>query len=591
MKRQNITIIFLFLLMTQHTFAFPDESIGKTHLKGKTTDAKTHESLPGVTIYIPEIKAGTLSDADGKFQFNNLPTTKLTIQVSFVGYQSVSRTIDLSRTDSINFEMSESVTEISEVVVTGQPLMLEQKRTPSPISIVPHSELLENSSTNIIDALAKEPGVSEITTGSGISKPVIRGLSYNRVVVVNDGIRQEGQQWGDEHGVEIDQYGVNHVEILKGPASIAFGSDAMAGVINMISAPTLPEGVIKGDIINNYQTNNGLFGYSANFSGNKNGFVWNARYSQKLSHDYKNGYDGSVFNSRFRENAAKMLLGINRSWGYSYLTLSLYELKPGIIEGERDSTTGRFIKITKLADGTEIESLANSSDFKSYRPDVPFQKVLHYKAVWNNKLYFGKGNLNSTIGFQQNNRKEFESKNEYGLFFKLNTVNYDFKYTLPTENNWTMTSGVGGMWQQSQNLGSEFLVPAYKLFDWGIFAIVHKQLNSLDLSGGIRFDNRNENTDALYLNSSEEQVSAANPDAEERFTAINQNFYGVSGSLGLSYQISKTMYTKLNVSRGFRAPNIAELGSNGVHEGTFRYEIGNPDLKPENSLQETGESG
>ena len=135
--------------------------------------------------------------------------------------------------------------------------------------------------------LRKQPGVSQITTGAGISKPVIRGLGYNRVVVVNDGIRQEGQQWGDEHGIEIDEYGVNHVEILKGPASLAFGSDAMAGVINMISAPTLPDGSLQGNVITNYQSNNGLCGYSANLSGNNKGFIWDARISGKRAHDYR----------------------------------------------------------------------------------------------------------------------------------------------------------------------------------------------------------------------------------------------------------------------------------------------------------------
>ena len=585
MKSRFITNIFFFLLFTKSAFALPDDNVGKARLSGKVTDAKTHEPLPAVTLYFPEIKVGTLSDANGNFQLNNLPASRLVIQVSFVGYQSVTKSIDLSKVDTANFALSQSVTEISEVVITGQSGLLEQKRTPAPIEVVPHSVLLENASTNIIDALAKEPGVSEITTGSGISKPVIRGLGYNRVVVVNDGIRQEGQQWGDEHGVEIDEYSVNHVEILKGPASLAFGSDAMAGVINMLSAPALPQGVIKGNIISNYQTNNGLIGYSVNLAGNHNGFTWDARYSQKLTHDYKNRYDGYVFNSRFRENAARLQLGFNRAWGYSQLILSLYKLEPGMIEGERDSITGRFLKITTLPDGSKTEIPATLSDFKSYQPDVPFQKVAHYKAVWNNKIYFGKGNIESIVGFQQNNRKEFESKDNYGLFFKLNTINYDVKYTLPIDNNWTLTSGVGGMWQQSENLGSDFLVPAYQLFDFGIFAIAHKKWDNFDLSGGLRLDNRSENADALFLNSNEEAVAATNPDAEVRFAAFNRSFTGGSGSVGLSYQVSEKVYSKLNISRGYRAPNIAELGSNGVHEGTFRYEIGNPNLKPESSLQ------
>ena len=410
-------------------------------------------------------------------------------------------------------------------------------------------------------------------------------MGYNRVVVVNDGIRQEGQQWGDEHGIEIDENAVNRVEILKGPASLAYGSDAMAGVINMISAPTLPEGTIRGNISSNYQTNNGLIDNSANLAGNKNGLIWDARYSNKMAHSYQNRYDGFVYNSGFREQAASTMLGINRSWGFSHLHLSYYDLKPGIIEGERDSLTGKFLKTIVNSDGTTTDEIAGSSDFHSYQPNAPFQKINHYKAVWNNSLFLGQSQLETTIGFQQNQRKEFETPDEYGLYFLLNTLNYDIKYTLPEKNDWKLTTGINGMWQNSQNKGTEFLVPEYKLFDFGIFAIANKKIGKLDISGGIRFDTRSETGKALYLNEEGGVVLASDANATQRFGAFIQTFKGTTGSLGATYQISESIYTKLNISRGFRAPNIAELASNGVHEGTQRYEIGNPDLKPESSLQ------
>lgn len=574
MKNYILSALAVLLLFAQNAVGLPIENSGKTSLSGSVTDLKTKEPLPAVTIYFPEIKTGALTDDEGHFDIQNLPMARLTIQVRLIGYESISKVVDLNNTQTINFELSESITEINEVVVTGQPGLIEQKRTPAPISVVPQTELLENTSTNIIDALAKQPGVSQITTGAGISKPVIRGLGFNRVIVVNDGIRQEGQQWGDEHGIEIDEYGVNHVEILKGPASLAFGSDAMAGVINMISAPTLPDGSIQGDAMTNYQSNNGLWGYSANLSGNNKGFVWDARISGKRAHDYQNNIDNWVENSAFRENAASTLFGLNRSWGYSHLTLSLYNLEPGIIGEGHHHEEGETAE--------EHEAERNS---KSYQPAAPFQKINHYKAAWNSKVFVGQGNIQTTIGFQQNNRKEFESADEYGLYFKLNTLSYDLKYTLPTTNNWTLTGGVGGMWQQSKNEGTEFLVPAYRLFDAGIFAIAHKQIGKLDLSGGLRFDRRHIESDPLYLNADEEITTANASDATERFSTFNNSFNGVSASLGASYQISESLYTKLNISRGFRAPNIAELGSNGVHEGTSRYEIGNTALKPESSLQ------
>ena len=577
MQRKIIFLICINLLLISSGFTLPYTGTSNTSLSGKVTDKATGESLPGVSIYFPDMKTGTITNANGIYFIDKLPATKLFIQVSYLGYKMQSKQLDMAITQTQDFEMELSATEISEAVVTGQSGGIENNRTPSPIAVVPRMEMLQNSSGNIIDALSKVPGISQVTTGTGISKPVIRGMGYNRVVVVNDGVRQEGQQWGDEHGIEIDGNSVSRVEILKGPASLAYGSDAMAGVINMISAPTLPEGTIRGNISSNYQTNNGLIDYSANLAGNKKGFIWDARYSNKRTHSYQNKYDGWVYNSGFREQAASTTLGINRSWGFSHLHLSLYSLKPGIIEGERDSLTGQFLKATN--------EIAGTSDFLSYQPDAPFQKIDHYKAVWNNSLFFGQSKLEATIGFQQNRRKEFESQDEYGLYFLLNTLNYDFKYILPEKNDWKFTSGVNGMWQNSQNKGTEFLVPAYELFDFGVFAVVNKKIGKLDLSAGIRFDTRSETCKALYQDATGNVVPASNPDAMKRFGTFDQTFNGITGSFGATYQISESVFTKLNISRGFRAPNIAELASNGVHEGAQRYEIGNPNLKPETSLQ------
>ena len=187
-----------------------------------------------MSIYLPDLKTGAISNEEGIFIIGNLPHTKALIQVSFLSYKLITTSIDLSVTTGIDFELEESIKELDEVVVTGLSKGEDKSYSPAPITTVPYFQLLHNSSGNIIDALAREPGVSQITTGSGISKPVIRGLGYNRVVTVNDGIRQEGQQWGDEHGIEVDEFSVRRVEILKGPASLSYGSDAIAGVINLI---------------------------------------------------------------------------------------------------------------------------------------------------------------------------------------------------------------------------------------------------------------------------------------------------------------------------------------------------------------------
>ncbi len=587
----KITFLILFgiiIFIPNATFAEFNLYSGKASLFGKITDKKTGEPLPGVSIYFPDLKTGTSSGKDGTYKIENLPQAKVLVEVIFIGYKLITDNIDLSITSTKDFALEESITELNEVVVTGLSKAGEKNRTPTPIATIAPLQLLENSSTNIIDALSHQPGVSEVTTGSGISKPVIRGLGYNCVVTVCDGIRQEGQQWGDEHGVEVDEFTVNKVEILKGPASLAYGSDAMAGVINLLSAPTLPDGKMQGNILANYQTNNGLIGYSANFAGNQKGVIWDVRYSNKMAHAYKNKYDSYVLNSGYKETTLSSIVGFNKSWGYSHLHFSSYNLTPGIVEGERDSLTGKFVKRIALNDTTEGVSTANSKDFKSYIPLTPYQKIHHYKAVLNNNFIIGNGSLKMTIGFQQNQRQEYADilkENNYGLYFLLNTINYDVRYILPEKNNFDISFGVNGMAQTSQNKGTEFLIPEYKLFDIGGFVTAKKTMGKLDISGGLRYDSRNEKGKDLFLSPDRKNVVPNEPGAFHQFSAFSSTFMGLSGSIGATYQLSEIFFTKLNLSRGFRAPNIAEVSANGVHEGTINYIIGSPALKAENSLQ------
>ena len=482
-------ILFALILLGTLTASGINPKVGKTALSGKITDKATGEVLPGATLYIPDLKTGTISSVDGTYKIENLPQTKILLQVSYTGYKMILETIDLATISTKDFALELSAKEINEVIVTGSSQSGERNRTSTPITIVTKTQLLQNASTNIIDAMAKQPGISQVTTGSGISKPVISGLGYNRVVIVNDGIRQEGQQWGDEHGIEMDEFSINKIEILKGPASLSYGSDAIAGVINMITAPTLPDGKINANVIGNYQTNNGLIAYSANLTGNIKGFIWDVRYSNKMAHAYQNKYDGYVYNSGFKENTFGGIVGINKAWGYSHLHFSMYELTPGIIEGDRDSASGKFIKPIVINDSTDGTSIAEDADFKNYSSGIPFQKINHYKVVLNNNFVVGQGSLKAIIGFQQNHRKEFGNvfnPKEYGLYFLLNTINYDLRYVFPERKKSTLSIGVNGMQQTSQNKGIEFIVPEYNLFDIGGFAIVKKSYGKLDISSGIR---------------------------------------------------------------------------------------------------------
>ena len=320
MNQKKIGGIIVFLLLTlSNVFA-------QNELNGTITDATTKKPLEGVSITLPDLKTGAITNASGQYTIQQIPAGTFLIQTSIVGYEGQIIALNIHGKTTQNFNLSVTNAALPEVTVTGVNNASNYRNNPAPVNIIHQTELQQNIAANIIDAIQLTPGVSQTTEGPALSKPVIRGLGYTRVLVINDGIRQEGQQWGDEFGIEIDPNDVDRVEIVKGPSSLSYGSDAMAGVINFLAPDPLPEGKVKGALLLNYQTNNGLKAASLNLAGNLKGYLWDIRYSSQQAHDYKNPYDGYVWNSRYGVNNFKAILGVNKKWGYSHVRLSLYDL-------------------------------------------------------------------------------------------------------------------------------------------------------------------------------------------------------------------------------------------------------------------------
>ncbi len=583
MRLRSISIYWAIVLLA------PVATMAQNQLSGKIVYSEKATPAEGVSVYIPDIKTGTITDKAGLYVLKNIPAGDYLVEISRVGYAAKLERITIKGAVEKNFVLNISGTELQEVIVTGVSTATDRRKEPIPVSTITQADLVANPSGNIIDALTVVPGVSAITEGPAISKPVIRGLGYNRVVVINDGVRQEGNQWGDEFGIEIDENTVAKAEILKGPASLSYGSDAMAGVINFLSPAPLPEGKIKGSLLADYQTNNGLFNNTINFAGNRKGFIWDLRYTNKQAHAYKNKYDGYVWNSGYGENDFKAILGINRDWGYSHLHLSLFDLKLGIIEGARDSASGQFESHYLAKDGSDSLGIAPADGYTKYNYyPIIHQHVRHYKAVWDNSVQLGGGRLSVKLGLQQNFRQEANDitvGDVYNNYFYLRTINYDVQYILPEIKQWQLSFGANGMGQHSEDRGTVYLVPEYHSFDIGVFSLAKKTFGKLTVSGGLRFDSRTLHGNDMYTDTLGVRVSVPDNFSVHRFTAYNSNFSGLSGSVGLAYDFTKAFYGKLNVSRGFRAPTIAESGANGIHDGTPFYEIGDPNLKPENSLQ------
>ncbi len=565
----------------------------QTSLSGKITESKSHSGLRGATVNVPDLHLSASTDSLGNYQLKNLPQGTYLIEISATGYASYIENKLISGNINLNYELNLSPVQLNEVIVTGVASATEKQKTPFPVTTVSFKDLLENSSTNVIDAIAKTPGVSAMTDGQSISKPVIRGLGYNRVLTVVDGVEQVDQVWFDEFGIEADPYAVNRYEILKGPASLAYGSDALAGVINLIPEQPLPEGQTKGSILFNYQTNNGLINNVFYLAGTKNGIAWSARVDNTMAHAYRNPNDGYVINSQFSNFNADATIGIHRKWGYSQLHASYFDMHTGIVDGTRDSVSGVLVRPVSYPDlngGEPTYEIPTHQEQVSYTPLVISQKIQHTKIVWDNNIAAGDGSIKGIFSWQKNQRQENNDPtipDVSDIYYRSNAATYDMRYVSSQKGTFNYSAGVNGVYQNSKSLGTLLLIPNYNFFEIGAFAIANKKIGKLNLSGGLRYDTRTFNGEDHWVDSTTQ--APANPGAENafhEFQGFKSKFSGMSFSVGGTYNFNSSTYVKANIARGWRAPNVAEAAANGVHDGTVVYEIGNPDLKPETSLQE-----
>ncbi|MGF7079680.1 TonB-dependent receptor [Mucilaginibacter sp. UYCu711] len=572
-----------------------DEIAGE--LTGTVTDKSDGKALPGVTVYIADLKRGAATDAKGKYVFNRIPKGVYLVQFSFIGYGSITRTVDFTKTSVLDVQLQFSSIEAGEVVITGVSRATEVKRSPIPIVAVSKAFIDQRAAAgNVIDMIANIPGINAVTTGPNVSKPFIHGLGYNRVVTLQDGIRQEGQQWGDEHGIEVDQNSIDRIEIIKGPASLSYGSDAIGGVVNLISPVSPPEGSILGSVSQTYGTNNGLFNTSLRLYGNQNGLVYGAILSAKEAKDYHNQHDGRVYNTAFREKDARVMLGVNKSWGYSYFNATLFDDLQEIPDGSRDSVTRQFTK--QISDADNYRPTVTNSELNSYSISPNHQHVQLYRIYNNSNFNIGDGNLIVNLGYQYSHRREFTHPTqplEPGLNLQLNSYTYDVKYNFNIANGYETSVGLNGFYQNnSLGEGTAFPIPAYHQFDLGPFAIIKKSFGKLDLSTGVRYDHRSftgqsanlDTTTAYYPKLFTGNNPTTAPNVVPQFAALNKSFAGFSGSFGGTYNFSNEFLLKANISRGFRAPSIAELSANGPDPGSQIYHVGNSNFKPEFSLQE-----
>ncbi|MFI5196901.1 MAG: TonB-dependent receptor, partial [Chitinophagales bacterium] len=368
-------------------------------------------------------------------------------------------------------------------------------------------------------------------------------------------------------------------------------SDALAGVVNFIPTPPAPDGKVTGEVGSDYQANNGQIGATGMLSGNKNGFYWLGRVSHKEAKNYQDPIDGRVYGTNYNETDATGSFGLNKKWGFAHLDLTLFNNLQAIPDGSRDSVTRQFTK--QITEADTFRPVVPNSELNTYKIPVLHQHIQHYRVLSSSSFDVWNGRLIVDAGFERSVRREFshpEDPDVAGLYLQLNSYTYNLKYHLNSIYGWEFTFGLNGMYQANDVAkGTDFIIPSYHQFDIGPFVVFKKNIGKLDIAGGIRFDSRTFNNDALFVDTTARLPIAVGNNftgADKIFTDYNHTFSGMSYSLGLTYILSKQVALKANIARGFRAPNIVEISANGVHPGTAIYQLGNDNFKPEFSLQE-----
>ncbi|WP_080054719.1 TonB-dependent receptor [Spirosoma aerolatum] len=569
-------------------------------IRGSVTDADNHKPIPFGNITLVGQSKGAITDARGQFSLSIKADTLVhKLIISCVGFKSDTISVTPG-TDMYTSTLVSVVNALNEVVVTGVTRGTLLRQNPVAILAISHRAIEGTASSNIIDVLVKNaPGLNAVKTGPNISKPFIRGLGYNRVLTLYDGVRQEGQQWGDEHGIEVDNYNIERAEVIKGPASLMYGSDALAGVVSMMPVyPKDTEGKLKVGFVTEYQSNNRLLGESISLASGGSRWAWNFRGSIRAATNYQNKIDGRVYNTGFSERTLTTMVGYSGHQGYSRFGASLYDNLQGIPDGSRDSLTRQFTKQVFESDQDDIQHrpIVPASELTSYHLSPLHQHIQHYRLHTNNHYQIGNGEIDALLAFQQNVRREYSHPTQVdqpSLYVRLNTLNYGLRYNLPNVGHLATTLGVNGMYQANKNKnGTAFPIPDYHLFDVGTFVFLKWQADKLTLSGGLRYDNRRLRGDDFYVRTNpktgfDERVSL--PDtagATLQYPQLKQSFTGISASLGLTYEFSDNLSLKANIARGYRAPSITEIASNGLDPGAHIVYIGNRNFQPEFSIQE-----
>ena len=535
----------------------------------------------------------TKTNEEGYFELKQIVNGNYLFRIQAEGYQVYETTLSIPTPDTLHIVLTESTSEVlNEMVIHADHLKAYNA------SKFTSRNIQEHFQGSLASTLAVLPGVQVMEIGSGTSKPIIRGLGFNRIAVTENGIKQEGQQWGADHGLEIDALQTEDVEIVKRVGAIEYGSDAIAGVIRINNEKIPTEEGTSGRMIFYGKTVNNAMGTSAILQHKKDNWFYKAKFSGVDYADFKVPTNEiyylntkiPVHHNRMKNTAGQEYSGYLQG-GYvsnhfqSILSVSNVSSKVGFFPGAHGIPS-----VTSVADDGDIRNVG-----------FPYQSVNHFKLISNSKWMNDHSSWQFSFGFQQNHRQEIskfhthysnqqapELHPDVELDFLLNTLDSQLSYEFESNLNHVTTVGVQQNFQKNQVAGYSYLLPAFQKEGLGFFMKHHWDVSEKWLlEAGARFDFSKMNVAGFYDTVLYDYlISIGKDDATagsyaQRSTNLNKTYQQANFSLGSSYEASNEWRFTFTAGTNFRLPTAMELSANGIHHGAFRHEKGNPNLSPE----------
>jgi len=520
---------------------------GAHALRGQVRDT-AGAPLAGVRVVVVELGRRNVTADDGRFRFGAVPAGSYTVSLSRIGLVPETRRVSVAAGDAeLTLRMRPARVQLAAVQVTATPAATSAQSSPQPTSVVEGAELRAAQGAALGETLEQVPGVRSLSMTTGIGKPVIRGMTHYRVVTLDNGQRTETQAWGHDHSPNVETAAAERVEVIKGPSSVLYGSDALGGVINVI-APPVPDAIdvprfVRGRLATAY--NHNVRGADGTLTAEAASGGLGARGAVTLRRSGSMRTPAGVLaNTDNRALATEGALGYRGAWGAASVRY-----------------TGRDERIEIFDDPVRNPGYTGFQLIDTHRGTAELTRP----------LAGGRARLQLNAGYEQNFRREFARADatvpDLGLFVR-NWTGFAHLHH-PRVGPVGGTLGVSGMTSDFENRGTQTLIPSSGTRSAAVYLFEQAELGRWTATAGARYDYRTLSTDG--------NASIGVPAQRRAFSAV-------TGSAGVLYRVAEPVALVLNVARGFRAPAAPDLFANGFHEGTRAFERGNPDLGVETSL-------